>query len=128
MTVMQAIGWVAWGGVVFLALSFTYGLRRSIRRGAGFTWATAMQALFFTVLSIAFFVATLSKLHLFWLAPLVFLGSIYVCVSGVPILTPILLALTGFYLRVVSIGTGMHLARPQDDRQAIAESKKPPLN
>jgi len=99
------IGWIAWSVVAFLALSFSYGCRKYASTGLGFQWATGVQTLFLWIIAILFLITPINKLHIIWLAPIAWLLSQRIALSGIPILSPLVLLVTRIFLGVVLLGT-----------------------
>ncbi len=98
------VGWVAWGIVAIMALSWTHGLRVFTRKGQPVPNATAVQTFFLWVIAAFFWFTNYSKLHILWVAPVCFLASFFLTLSGVPILTPVVMWITGLFVGIVLMG------------------------
>jgi hypothetical protein len=109
-TMLNILGWTIWGIDAFLALSWAYGLRSYTKKGKPVPIATAVQTFFFWVIAIAFLLVGYSKLHILWLAPFSFFASLFLVLSGIPILTPVVLWFTGLFVEIVLLG----LKRPSE--------------
>jgi hypothetical protein len=74
---LQIIGWIVWGIVTFLAIALTRGwVRRSYsRQGKAYQMATWVQTFFLWVIVILFLVFEWNKLHLIWIAPILFFSA-----------------------------------------------------
>lgn len=71
---MNIIGWIIYGLFLVINISFSYGIVRSIQMKKPLTHAIAMQAFLFWIIIVYFyFNPDLSKLHILWLSPLLFL-------------------------------------------------------
>ena len=103
---LSIIGWVTWAFSAYLALSFAYGCRRTVRSGRSFQWATAVQTFFWWVIAVVFLFAPFNKLHILWLLPVLFFGAQFLVHSRIPILTPVILFLTRIFMALALFGTG----------------------
>lgn len=95
------IGWIAWSVVAFLALSFAYVCRKYASQGLGFQWATGVQTLFLWVIAFVFLLSPVNKLHILWVTPIAWLLSQFIALSGIPILSPLVLLVTRVFLDIV---------------------------
>ena len=100
----SVIGWIAWVGVVFLAVTFAYGCRKCAAAGQDFQWATGVQTFFWWVIAVVFLITPFNKLHIIWLVPLGFFLAQFVALAGIPILSPLILLVTRMFLALVLIG------------------------
>lgn len=98
------LGWLVWTILAFFAISWAHGLRTYARAGQSFTNATAVQTLFLWALAILFLVSDHSKLHILWLAPASFFLGMFLALSGIPILTPLVLLITKAFVSLVLVG------------------------
>ncbi len=98
------VGWAAWVLVAALAVSWTYGCRTYARHGLSFSWMEAVQAFLLSAITVVFLLTPLNKLHILWLVPLVLFGSQILVFGNVPILRPIVIFLTGNFMKVVLVG------------------------
>lgn len=101
---IQIIGWIIWGIVIFFALSFAYGCRTYAKAGQGFQWATGVQTFFFWLIAILFLIFGWNKLHILWITTITFVGSQFLVLGGIPILSPVILFLTKIFLNIILIG------------------------
>ena len=89
----------------FLALSWAHGLRVYTRANQPVPITHAMQALFLWGIVLIFLFTSYNKLHIFWIAPLCFILSMYLSVGRrVPLLTPLVFWFTGLCLDIILIG------------------------
>lgn len=100
----QIIGWIVWGIVAFLAISFAWGCRSYSKSGQGFQWATGIQTFFYWIIAISFLIFEWNKLHILWIAPILFFSARMLVLSRVPFLSPIVLFATKMFLGIILIG------------------------
>lgn len=100
----QIIGWIVWGIVAFLAISFAWGCRSYSKSGQGFQWATGIQTFFYWIIAISFLIFKWNKLHILWIAPILFFSARMLVLSRVPFLSPIVLFATKMFLGIIIIG------------------------
>jgi len=67
---------VLWAIVLYVAATWTYGVLVYMRRPAGVSYGSIFQAAFAWILAVLFFFTEWNKLHLLWLAPLAWIGSL----------------------------------------------------
>jgi len=101
---LQIFGWIVWGIVAFLAVSFAWGCRSYAKAGQGFQWATGVQTFFWWIIAIIFLIFKWNKLHILWVAPIAFFSAQFLVLGGVPILSPIILSATRMFLSIILIG------------------------
>lgn len=101
---MEIIGWIAWGILVFLAISFVFSCRVYAKSGKEFQWATGVQTFFFWIIAILFFIFGWNKLHILWVVPAAFFVAQFLVLGRVPILSPLILFVTRIFLNIVLIG------------------------
>ena len=94
MGIINIIGWILWGIAILLALSFSLNARSLIAKGGRissteFGVALLEGFLYFTVVMIFYF-TTLNKLHLIWVIPIIYFGSVFLLLPGIPFISPIL--------------------------------------
>ena len=70
---MRIVGVILWIVVVWLAASFSWGVRKYTRSGFGPTMQTVNTAMLFAVQAVLVGVLGLSPLHFLWTIPLAFL-------------------------------------------------------
>lgn len=102
------IGWMAWAFSAYLALSFAYGCRKTVRSKSFYyplLLPTAVQTLFWWVIAIVFLFTPFNKLHILWLLPVLFFGAQFLVHSRILILTPVILFLTRIFMTLVLFGT-----------------------
>ncbi len=104
MLLLKAIGWIIWLIVAFLAVSWAYGMRTYAKAGQPFQRATAVQTFFLSVISLVFLLTDYSKLHILWVGPVCFLGAIFLALSGIPILSPLVMLATRVFVEIVLVG------------------------
>ena len=107
----QIIGWIIWGILALLALSFVFSCRVYAQSGKEFQWATGVQTFFFCIIAILFLIFEWNKLHILWItlaaffiAPLIVLGGTPFLPARVDFPRYIILFLTRMFLNVVLIG------------------------
>jgi hypothetical protein len=98
------IGWIVWGIVAFLALSFAWGCRSYTKSGRGFQWATGVVTFFWWLIAVLFLIFGWNKLHILWIAPISYFAAQILAIGGVPILSPITLFATRMFLGLILIG------------------------
>ena len=101
---LKAIGWTIWVIVAFLAVSWAHGMRTYAKAGQPFQRATAVQTFFLWVIAFIFLLTDYSKLHILWVGPVCFLGASLLAVSGVPILSPLVMLATRVFVEMVLVG------------------------
>ncbi len=101
---LQIIGWIVWGIVVFLAISFAWGCRSYAKSGQHFQWTTAVQAFFWWIIAIIFLIFGWNKLHILWIAPIAFFSAQFLALGDIPILSPIILFATRIFLSIILLG------------------------
>jgi hypothetical protein len=116
---LPVIGWIAWAGVVYLALTFAYRCRKYAAAKQGFQWATGVQTFFWWLIGVVFLLTQLNKLHIIWLVPVGFFGAQFIALGGIPVVSPLVLLATRAFLRLILIGAGRH------DRQAEGAQQRP---
>ena len=74
---LQIIGWIVWGIVTFLAIALTRGwvCRSYSRQGKAYRRATLVQTFVLWVIVILFLLFEWNKLHLIWIAPILFFSA-----------------------------------------------------
>ncbi len=100
----QIIGWIIWTILAFLAISFTFGCRTYAKSGKGFQWDTGVLTFFFWIIAIFFLFFGWNKLHILWIIPTALFTAQFLVLSGIPILSPIILFATKIFLSVILIG------------------------
>lgn len=100
----QIIGWIVWGILFFLAISFAFSCRVYAKSGKEFQWATGVQTFFFWIIAILFLIFEWNKIHILWVAPTAFFVAQFLVLGRVPILSPLVLFVTRIFLNVVLIG------------------------
>jgi len=100
----QIIGWIAWGILAFLALSFVFSCRVYAKSGKEFQWATGVQTFFFCIIAILFLIFEWNKLHILWAVPVAFFVAQFLVFVRVSILSPLVLSVTRIFLNVVLVG------------------------
>ena len=98
------IGWIVWGIVAFLAISFACGCRSYSKSGQGFQWTTGVQTFFWWVIAILFLIFEWNKLHMLWIAPILFFFAQLLVLGKVPLLSPIILFATRILFGIILIG------------------------
>ncbi len=73
---LDVFGWILWGVLALATLSLWFGIFTAWSTRRPFTYATLLQAAFFTmIVATLVFIPEWSKLHILWTAPLVFFGT-----------------------------------------------------
>lgn len=116
---LSVADWLVWAIDIFLAASWTYGIRLATRQGESVSIPTAIQTLFFWIIAIVFFLTDHSKLHILWVVPLCFLTSLLVTFVRVPILGPLIRWMTGLFLVLALAGV---------KRSALETVSVPPID
>jgi len=120
-----AVGWAAWTIVAVLAVTWTYGCRRSATKGNGVNLGVGASTLGWWVLTIVFLVTSLNKLHLAWLAPLTLLFFTTFALAGTPLISALVLRITRTFLALVLIGVPEAPADPLRRLREAAELGNP---
>lgn len=102
---LVSVGWIIWASLVFGTFSLCFCCRKWVQGGIPFSMTTAIQAFFFFVLALTFLFIPLSKLHILWMAPVLFLMAQYLALTKVPIISPIVFALSTIFMNLLLIGT-----------------------
>ena len=100
----MVLGWFAWCFSSYMAISNFIGCRMYVNSGRSFTWATAIQTLFWWVIAIVFLFASINKLHILWLIPVSFFSAQFLSLSNIPIISPFVLFVTKLFMNLVLIG------------------------
>ena len=100
----QMIGWISWGIIGFLALSFAWGCRSYVKAGHGFQQATGVQTFFWWFIFILFLIFGWNKLHILWIAPIAFFSAQYLALGNIPILSSAVLFLTKIFFHIILVG------------------------
>lgn len=102
------LGWILWGIITLFAALLTWGCRSYAKSEEGFKcnfqWTNVVQTLFFLIIAILFLIFKWNKLHILWIAPLIFLSSHLFVSYNIPILSPIVIYVTKVYLSIVLLG------------------------
>ena len=67
---MEFIGWILWIIVFYLAITWTIGVKGFLLMGLGETQINYITIILFWTVFIIFLITDISKLHIFWVAPL----------------------------------------------------------
>lgn len=73
---LHIFGWLLWAFVLYIAVTWSYGVVAYLRRYGGVTYASIFQAMFAWIVAVVFLVFDWNKLHLIWLIPLVWVASL----------------------------------------------------
>jgi hypothetical protein len=103
--VWDLVGWLVWAAEALTAISFAWGCRSYTKAGIGFQWATGVQTFFLWVIAVLFLILDWNKLHILWLAPILFLTAPAIALSRVPVLSTIVFYAARAFLRLILIGT-----------------------
>lgn len=99
------VGWIAWGIVALLALTWAYGCRNAMASDQPPQWSTTVLTLFWWVLALVFLFSHANKLHILWAAPAAFVLSFLVSPPmGIPLLSPVVLGVAQAFMTVVTLG------------------------
>lgn len=101
---LTIIGWIVWSVVAILAGAWAYGLRTFARTSQPFQMATAVQTLFLWIIALIFLLTDYSKLHILWVGPVSFLAASFLALSGVPLLSPLVILATRAFVEIVLVG------------------------
>ncbi len=66
--------------------------------------ATAVQTLFLWIIALVFLLMDYSKLHILWVGPVSFLAASFLVLSGVPLLSPLVIFATRAFVEIVLLG------------------------
>lgn len=101
---LTIIGWIIWSICAVVTLGGIVTLRMRVRQGISHQWGTFVFSFLFAVMTVFFFFFEASKIHIVWILPLIFFGSSFVVLSGIPILAPFILFLTRMFLNMILLG------------------------
>ena len=97
-------GWVVWSILMLVTVTWTLGLRQYAKACIPFNMITAVQTLFFWMISAAFFFTTWNKLHILWAAPCSLFLAQALLIGGMPVATPFVVMLTRIFIALITIG------------------------
>lgn len=100
----QLVGWIVWGIIACLAISFSFGCRSYAKSGHSFQWATGVQTFFWWIIAILFLIFGWNKLHILWIGLIAFFSAQHFALGTIPILSPLILFATRMFLRIILIG------------------------
>jgi hypothetical protein len=106
---MIIVGWIIWGLLVCVALTWTWGIRVYMKRGQGepVQFTTATQTMFLWFIVILFSIFNWNKLHILWVVPIsIFLAQLLI-IGGIPILSSIFQNLTKLFLKIILVDSGL---------------------
>ncbi len=80
-TLATILGWLLWVFTAFIAVTWTVGVVRYMRTPAGVSYGSIFQAMLAWMLILTFVFSSLNKLHLLWLIPVCWFGSLVLQMS-----------------------------------------------
>ena len=93
--------WLICALSICLSSSFIYGCRKYARHKRSFSFLTATQTLYLTIVAIVFLLIPANKLlYIVWLLPLIFFGPIPYYLQG----APAVLFFTYIFMHIILIG------------------------
>ena len=98
----HAIGWIIWGILTFLAVSFLLGCRRYASSGERFQQATGIQTFLLWIVAVFFLFFSWNKIHILWIVPVLMLLA--PIITQIPILSTVVLFVTKIFLSIVLVG------------------------
>lgn len=94
MSIIYIIGWILWGLAILLAFSFSLNARSLIANGGKISstefGVALLEGFLFYIVAIIFYFSTLNKLHLIWVIPIIYFGSVSLLLPGIPFISPLL--------------------------------------
>lgn len=113
MPVLSTVEWVVWVVVLLIGCWFAIGIRQAaVRRDPPPTWPTLILSLSLVAFPIAFLFIPFSKLHILWLAAVVWQLSFIAGVGYIPIVSQLLIWPAYICACILMIGTGISLTSP----------------
>lgn len=101
---IQIIGWLIWVVVLIWAVLWTIGWRIAAVSQKPMQKSTGVFIFFLWVIDVLFFIFDWNKLHILWAIPVSFVFSMFVVLPGIPIISTIVLFLSGLFLAIVCVG------------------------
>ena len=98
------VGWVLWAFTAYMGLSFAWGCRTSANTQRGFHPGTAVMGFYFCTIALIFLLLPFQRLHLAWAIPLGYLIGPLATFRVIPIISPLLLAVSGVFTKIILIG------------------------
>lgn len=80
-TLATILGWLLWVFTAFIAATWTFGVVTYMRRPTGVTYGSIFMAMLAWMLTLVFVFSSLNKLHLLWLIPVCWFGSVWLHMS-----------------------------------------------
>lgn len=113
MGLVEIIGWVVWGIALTLGTFFAWGIRQSATQKLfPPSWTTLITCFYLEALPIIFLFINVSKLHIIWIVVLIWIISVKLCNSHIPIVSEVLIWPAYIYGRILTAGTGTSLTSP----------------
>lgn len=106
---LNVFGWIIWSLLLSVCVFWSYGCRKYSQSAHGVMWQTITSTLFFWIILIVFLIFDWNKLHILWLAPLVWLLSQFVILAGIPIITPLIMMILQIFMNLLLIGSGSRI-------------------
>jgi|SRR3989344_416355 len=77
---LSILAWIVWTPLLVLAVSFSFGVARSLVTKRPFSYAILIQTFLFWIVLVLFYLSpSWSKFHILWLAPIIFvLGPVMI--------------------------------------------------
>ena len=105
-TFWHVVGWIIWGILVVIAVSWAYGCRTYAKYGLGFHHATGMQTFFLWVIAVLFLFCDWHKLHILWVGPASIFLAQFLVIGGIPGLSQLCILATTLFLEIILMGIG----------------------
>jgi len=113
--IWNVLRWVLWGIVAVISISWAIGCRTYVARNQSLQWGTIASTMLLCTMTVLFIIFDWNKLHILWIAPLIIFVPQFIILSGIPILSPLLLALSSLFLKILTIGLTPRQTLMEDD-------------
>ena len=98
MGIIHIIGWILWGIAILFAFSFSLTARSLIAKGGSIEstefGVALLEGFLYCIVVIIFYFTTLNKLHLIWVIPVIYFGTVYLLLPGIPFISSLLARIT----------------------------------
>ncbi len=98
MGIIHIIGWILWGIAILLAFSFSLTARSLIAKGGSIEsiefGVALLEGFLYCIVVIIFYFTTLNKLHLIWVIPVIYFGTVFLLLPGIPFISSLLAQIT----------------------------------
>jgi len=100
MEIIQIVGYILYAILIFITITWAYGVRVK-----PLVYPTVLSSLYFLITAIVFSLTEISKIHLLWVMPLVYLGAfLNITLMQIPIISTLLKIICDIYASILRIG------------------------